>query len=425
MQENIQEEVKYPQMQVEEPEFCKLQVHYVADPAVVESKVEEAIQTLRKIKIPGFRQGKAPDHAIKIKLKGQIDNYVANAMASHAIDDIVFENDIKIISRPDFSNVTLHGKTFHCDVSLFKKPSFELSNIKFDLEKPKQTQTEEDLVQKSIENLQKNLGEMQPYEETDSVAVGDQITFSFTSTIDGKPFDSSTMEGEFYQVGQDRWKGFDTYLIGMKADETREFDFVFEEGTGELSGKTAHFSVTIHMGTKVKSAEINDEFFTKLGVKDLEDLNEKLKQVSSATVKRNEVAYLRGQVARKLVDENVFEVPEIMVNREARTIAANSGISDFELLSKEELDRLSDQAKTSIRLSLIVDSIRDKEPDSILNDNEARGHLAQHLASQGQDPNKLFRDSKMQYQMATLMQQIKDEFTLQWVLDQCNTSEAA
>jgi hypothetical protein len=74
---------------------------------------------------------------------------------------------------------------------------------------------------------------------------------------------------------------------------------------------------------------------------------------------------------------------------------------------------------------LIIDSIRDKEPDSILNNNEAQSHLANHLASQGQDPNKLFHDKKMQYQLAILMQQIKDEFTLQWVLDQCNISDVA
>ena len=425
MQENIQEEVKYPQMQVEEPEFCKLQVHYVADPAVVESKIEEAIQTLRKVKIPGFRQGKAPDQAIKIKLKPQIDNYVANAMASHAIDDIVFENDIKIISRPDFTNVALHGKNFHCDVSLFKKPSFELSNIKFDLEKPKQNQSEDELVSKSLENLQKTLGERYPYEENDTVAFGDQVTFSFTSTIDELPFDGSVIEGEMYQIGQDRWNGFDNYLIGMKAEETREFDFVFEDGTGELSGKTAHFSVTIHMGTKVKPADINEEFFTKLGVKDLNDLNDKLKQVTISTVKRNENNYLRGQVAKKLIEENVFDVPDIMVDRESRTIAANGGVKDFESLTTEQKEQIKNQATASIKLSLIVDSIRDREPDSILNNNEAQNHLIQHITSQGQDPNKLFGDPKMQYQLAVLIQQVKDEFTLQWVLDQCNTSEAA
>lgn len=418
--ENISE-IKYPNIQVQEGEYCKLDIHYIADPEVVATKVGEAIQTLRNVQIPGFRKGKAPESAIKMKLRPQINNYVANAMASHAIEDIVFENDIKIMSQPQFSNVVLNGNKFHCDISLYKRPDIKLPELKFDLEKPKQEGSEDELIDRSIYNLQVRVGDLEPYGDDDVVEIGDNITFSFHATIDGQDFDGSSVEGEMYKVGSNRWNGFDNYILGMKAGESREFDFVFESGA--LAGQTAHFYIEVHMGTKQKPHELNDDFFVKMGVANKEELVEKLRKITQATIKRNELNNLRQQVARKLIDSDPeLDIPDFITQQEAKVMAMNSGV-DMASLSDEEAGMLVGQAKTNIKLSLILDTIREQEPDSVLNPNEARSHLAQHFASQGQDPGKIFNDQRMQYQVAMMVQNVRDEFTLQWVVDKCTILE--
>jgi trigger factor len=365
-----------------------------------------------------------------MKLRPQINNYVANAMATTAIDEIVFEKDIKIMSQPQFSNVVLNGNKFHCDISLYKRPDINLPELKFDLEKPKQEGTEDELIERSIHNLQVRVGELEPYGDEDAVDFGDNITFSFKATIEGNEFDGSIVEGEMYKVGSNRWAGFDNYIIGMKAGESREFDFIFETVSavdssekGLLSGKTAHFNVEVHMGTKQKPHELNDDFFVKMGVANKEELIEKLRKITTATIKRNELNNLRQQVARKLIDSDPeLDVPDAIVKQEAMVMANNSGI-DTTALSDEDLAGLIGQAKVNIKLSLILDTIREQEPDAVLNPNEARSHLAQHFASQGQDPGKIFNDPRMQYQIQMMIQNVRDEFTLQWVVDKCTILE--
>jgi trigger factor len=425
--QNTQEEIEYPIVTVEEPEYCKLKAHYEADPEVVEGKIEEAMAELRKVKIPGFRKGKAPDNAIKVRLRPQINQYIAREMVTEAIDAIQFETDCKPIGQPKFSNITIKGNKFSCDVELNKKPKFEVHEFKFEVPKPSVELDEEALAEKSLFNLRLRVGDVEPYEEDNFVELGDDITFSFSATIevDGKPepFEGSTVEGEMYKVGSDRWNGFDDYLLGMKAGETRKFNFVFENGPEDIIGKTAQFEVTVHMGTKRKPHPINEEFYKMMGVENIEELMDKLRAISKASIKRSEQEQIRGQVAIRLVEHNEFDVPLFLIEGEAKSMAAQSGLEFDKNLSDEEKKKFLKQAERNVRLTLILDSIRDAEPDSVLNDAEAQTHIVKHMQAQGQDPGTLFNNPALRPQVAHLISGIKDEFTLQWVANQATMIE--
>lgn len=415
-------DIEYPVVNVEEIEPCKLKVHYEADPEKVREKLDEAIASLRHVRIPGFRPGKAPDHAIKMRLRPQINQFIAREMASEAIDDIVFETDIKPLGQPNYSNVTINGNKFSCDVEIVSKPDFKVENIKFDVPKPPVETDAETLAEKSLLNLRIRVGETEPYEEDDLVEMGDQVTFSFNATIDGQQFDGSTVEGEMYQIGADRWAGWDDNILGMKADETKEFEFTFNNGPENIVGKTAKFSVTIHMGTKRKPHPINEEFYNIMGVENIEQLMNKLRSISKASVERREKEAVRNQVGIKLVENNKFDVPKFMIENEARAGAAQVGINFTDLTDKEK-EVFLEQADKNLRLSLILDTIRENEPDSVLNDAEAQQKLAHHIQLRGQDPNELFNNPVMRYQLFLLLKAIKEEFTLQWVANQANIIE--
>jgi FKBP-type peptidyl-prolyl cis-trans isomerase (trigger factor) len=98
---SLQKEVKYPVVKIiEEPEYCKVKFHYEADPEVVIGKIDEAVAECRKLQVPGFRKGKAPDYAIKSRLRPQINQFVVREMATHAVDDIIIETNLKPIGQP-------------------------------------------------------------------------------------------------------------------------------------------------------------------------------------------------------------------------------------------------------------------------------------------------------------------------------------
>jgi trigger factor len=414
-------DIKYPVVNVDEIESCKLNVHYEADPEKVQEKINEAILSIRNVKMPGFRKGKAPDSAIKMRMRPQINQYLAHEMASEAIDDVVFETGIKLLGQPIFRNVLINGNKFSCDIEMVKKPDISVENIKFDVPKPPAEDVEQ-LVEKSLLNLRIRVGEINPYEEDDFVETGDQVTFSFIATIDGQEFDGSIVQGEMYQIGSDRWVGWDDHLLGMKADETKEFEFTFSNGPELIIGKTAKFSVSIHMGTKRKPHPLNEEFFKTMGVQNIEQIMNKLRSISKASIERRELEAIRNQVGIKLIENNKFDVPRFMIENEASAGAAQIGINYNNATDKEK-EALLDQADKNLRLSLILDTIRENEPDSVLNDAEAQQKLATHIQLRGQNPNELFNNPNMRNQLLLLLKAVKEEFTLQWVANQANIVE--
>jgi trigger factor len=348
-------------------------------------------------------------------------------MATRAIDDFQFETDMKPIGVPKFSNISVKRDKFKCDIELNRKPDLELGNFKFEVPKPKLSLDAEALAEKSLFDMRLRVGDSEPYDDDDVVELGDQITFSFYATIevDGKdePFEGSVVEGELYNVGSNRWAGFDDQILGMKAEETKEFDLTFDVGPEETLGKTAHFTVTVHMGTKRKPHPINDEFYKLVGVENIEELMNKLRSISKLSVDRSEKEAVRSQVAIKLVEGHEFEIPQFMIEDEAKSIAAKHGVDFRDLESDEDKKTFLDMGEKNVRLTLILDSIRDTEPDSVLNDTEAQNHLAQHLAAQGQNPEALFKNKAFQPQMLELIANIKEEFTLQWVAEQATLIE--
>lgn len=405
------EEVKYPVVKVlEEPEYCKLKVHYEADPEVVVSKIDEAVAECRKLQVPGFRKGRAPDSAIKMRLRPQINQYVVREMATHAIDDIIFELNIKPIGQPKFSDIKASKNNFACDVELIKKPDFELSELEFEVPKPSQ-EDEDTIVEKSLYNIRCRIGGVEPYEENDVVENGDQVTFSFIATIDGEKFDGSIVDGELYTVGSNRWTGFDQNILGMKAEETKEFEFTFKDGL--LAEKTANFSVTIHMGTKPKPHPIDDEFFQIIGVKSIEELLNNLRSSAKFSIDRNSKMMIRNIISNQLLEKNKFEVPKIIIEQEAQYQASRAGLA-FTSLSDADREKYLEEAERNARLSLILDSVRDSEPDSVLNSMEARNAISGHIQAQGGNPELVLRNPA---HAAMLLSQVKDEFTLQWVAD--------
>lgn len=413
--------IEYPVVNIEEPEYCKLKVHYEADPEIVGDKIKEAIKSLRSIKIPGFRPGKAPDYAIKAKLKPQINQFVAREMASEAVDDIIFKTDIKTIGTPNFYNVVVKGKSFSCDIDLMKKPDITIDNFVFEVPKPILLDPDT-LTEKALMNIRMRLGETIPYGEDDVVELGDQVTLSAIGEINGIQVEPLIIAGELYVVGQtNKWAGFDDQLTGIKSGESKQFDLTFTNGL--FAGQTAKFDVTVHMGTKTKPTDINEEFLNTCGVSSLEELLAQLKAISVANAEVSSKSAIRNQVAIKLVESVSFEVPASLIETEAQNIVMQNNLSTHGSVDEDQMVVIKQQAERNIKLSLILDTIRDKEPDSVLNDAEAYNNLSQHLVKQGQNPDEFYKDKRRHPQIASFIHSIKEEFTLQWVADQAKIVE--
>jgi trigger factor len=406
-------------IETQELEYCKVKVFYEADQEAVKAKVAEAITELRKLPIPGFRPGKAPDHAIKARAKRQIKDWVAKEMSAQAYDEVIYETKMKPIGYPQFGNVKIDDKDFSCEMTIMKKPEFELVNYKgMEVPRPHMDRDVDAQIEATLHDLRTKFGDVEPYKDGDFVEDGDQITMDINGSIDGEPFEGSVREGQLYVVGQKVWPEFDDNLLGMTPGEEREFDLVMPaDAPAGIAGKTAHFKVAVHMGTKRVPCPLDDDLAKKVGLETFAEVREKIRIIVNDRIKNNENYLVRQQVANRLVSEHEFEVPSWLSLIEAQTLAAQEGI-DWKKLSDENREVYIKKAEKNVRLSLILDSIRDKEPEAMLNENEALQALKTQIAARGVDAEKFVVENRKAGRLIGIVAAMKDEFALQWVVDQ-------
>jgi trigger factor len=401
---------------VKEIEYCKTQYFYQADSNKVGEKIDEAVFALRKMKIPGFRPGKAPDNVIKLKCRDQINAWVKRELTIQAYDDVIFETKIKPIGQPEIDNVKLNKDSFSCDLTICSRPKFELAEVKgMKLPNPHVVDDSESQKERALHGLRMRLGDAEPYGEGDFVANGHDVTMDVFATLDGEPYPDATAEGLMYKIGGNQVPGLDDNLLGMLPDEEREFDLIVHD-------KNIHFKVKIHMGMKTSPHDMNEEFAKKLGVPNLEELEKTLKVMADNRIKETRQSLIKDQILKRLLLDNEFECPVFLINQEAESLASNNGL-DWNTIDNEMKETFVKDAISRVKTSIIIQTIREVEPESLLSDSEAINGIKNQLIASGQDAEAFIVKATKDDSLIGLVGQIKDNYVLQWIANKAEIME--
>jgi trigger factor len=414
------------EVQLKEIEYCKVSANYKADLEAITNKQNEALKQLRKLAIPGFRAGKAPDFAIKNHFKTKIDEWVKVELIKQGFDDVLFETKIKPIGRPDCVAANLGEFTFDCTFEIMKKPDFDLKEYKgLEIPKPAEDHTQAEVAEQMLQDLRLRHADLVPYSETDFVKVGDQITMDFEITVDGQPLPNGKAEGQLYTLTQNNsvFPELDSNLLGMNAGQTREFDVVLPEFFNDNKGKPAHIKATVHMGTVSVPAPLDDELAKKEGFDSLAELRMKIDGVASFKLKQTELGKVADQLSKQLIAKNEMVLPDYLVKMEAE-MSANMYGKKWDDLSDVEKEEFMGRADKSVRLSLILNAVQEAEPECVLSDNETVEAIKVRLQEMGvQDIEGQFNQMQANGQLLGLAASLKNEFTVQWLVKQAKIIE--
>lgn len=409
-------------------EYCKVKVNYIAKSEVVKEKRGEVISYLRKakVKVPGFRPGKASDLAIKIKCKKQLNDLLKKEMVGEAYDETLFETKMKPISYPEIHSLNLDGNNFSCEMTFLKKPEFELKQYKeFEIPKPHQHTSARELAEQIIQQLRIKHADPVPYGPDDIVEFGDQLTLDVIAKDANDEMDSLSQKGAFYTVGQNPIKEIDQKICGMKAGEEREFDIIFDEDEkypDNIRGKRIKFVVKVHMGTKRYPLSLDDKLAKKVGVDTYDKLRKQAESTASAQLEQNQKQQIADQIFKRLLEEHDFEVPMWYILMEGQKGVMQLGLN-WDELTEEQIDGVNKQAKDKIKLSLIFDAIRDNEPDVSFSDQEMLERIHAQLVERGQDAGKIIAKFSKDGTLTGTIAALKDKATIQWLVDNCKIVE--
>lgn len=403
-------------IEVEETEYCKVKVHYTAEPEKVLDKrtkiTDDIFAEAQDAIIPGYRKGKAPLSAIKMRFRKQIEEATRRELLSQAYEDILFETKMKPIFYPQVHSVQLNDSHFECELMFLKKPAFELKQYKdFEIPKPAQKQSAE-VVEAMLQQLRMQQGDIVPFAENDFIQMGDKVILDIKCEVEGTAVEQLTKEGTLYTVGQGFYQDFDDNIQGMAAGETRTFDVLWDTTTQQR----ATFTVTLHNGTKIIPCPLDDELAKKFKLASLSDLRKQVEGMGVTQLAGQLKKMLAEQVISRLLSAHDFEVPVWLAEAEAQTVALQYN-TKFEDLDDKSKEIVFERAQKQVRLSLILDSIREVEVETQFSETELVALLKTRVQESGQDPEKFLVESQKSGRLFGLVTALQYEATIDWLIN--------
>jgi trigger factor len=226
----------------------------------------------------------------------------------------------------------------------------------------------------------------------------------------------------------------DEHLEGVKIDEERTFKATYPEDfeDAELAGKEAEFTVKITAVKERKVPELNDEAAQRVGLKDVEELREKVREGIASQHDRQARDDVRNQITRAAAEAAEVEVPQKLVERrvadrknqkEAEQKRAEKTLEDFlkegDITQEAWEAQLTEEEYNALREDLVLDDVARTQgltvPTEELEDYFV--NLAQMLQQPIEDVVKRF---DVQAVHASLLRQK----AVDWLVDQAKVEDA-
>lgn len=402
-------------IEIQEKEPCKVQVNYVADPEKVLAKraevADKVFEETSKLVVPGYRKGKAPFEAVKLRFRKNIEDQTKQRMLVLAEEEILFETKMKTLFSTQVLSVSLQDSKFECELLFCKKPAVELKEYKgLKIPKPHLPKTLSELTEQMLQELRVKYGDVMPFADADVVEKGDKITMDVKCVAEGKSVAELTKQGIFYTVGQGFYHEFDDNIVGMKTGEEKSFEVLWDSQTKEK----ATFVVKVHMGVKVLPAPLDDSFASKLGLNNFETLRAEVAAAASKKIDEYQKDSIHGQIVSQLMAAHQIDIPFWLVELDAQQLAMQHGLK-WKEIADDSKKALEDKALDRLKLTLIMDAIRENEPETQFSNNEMFDLIRARIAQQGQDSDKFIADLQQSGKLFGIIAALQQEATLEWL----------
>src|SRR4030066_1281958 len=421
---------------VEEISSIKKKVSIEISEDQVNKEVESFYKDLgKKAKIKGFRPGKVPRDILERYFKDYVKTEVVQRLIEETYPKALSETHLEPVSPPVVDPGEFEGgKPFQYSAVVEVKPDIQLGEytglkIEGKKEEVKDEEVEERL--KALQNLHANLKNIS---EARPIQAGDYVILDYEASLGGKPLEGGKAIDFTVEVGSGQFiPAFEEKLIGLKPEEEREIEVTFPQDYGyqKWAGKTISFHVKIKEIKEKILPPLDDEFAKDLGdYSSFEELREKLK---GEIEKEKELALerqLKDLVVDQLLEANPFEVPESLVEEQAKAMVSdtklrlaaqgvvlkNMGVSEEKL--QEDYRAM---AQKQVRTFLILEKIAGQEGIEVT-DEEAEGRLRE----MSERMHQKFDVVKRYYEKNGLLPEVKAgiirDKTLNFLLEKANTN---
>jgi len=331
----------------------------------------------KKVKLKGFRPGKAPRFMLERFYGQQVKQETLQELMEESIPEALEENDIKPLAQLEY---TFEETNFNEEEPIKFSAIVEVSP-EFSIDGYRNLQLRKESFEVSDEEIEEKLQELREHnayletvESPPPVKEDDFVVIDFETNIDGKISKELSSSDFSLEIGKNIiHKDFDTHMLGMTPGEEKTFKIVYppETPNRELAGKEVEFKVTLKEVKEKILPELDDEFAKDLGpFSDLEEVREKVREELTEAKKARSENQLRDDLYGQLNDLATFDIPQRAVKREIELMieqfkkelkSRNLTLEDIHSSEKVLEKNYQDEAEKRVRFFLILQKIAELE----------------------------------------------------------------
>ena len=373
-----------------------------------------------RVRLPGFRPGKAPAAMIRKKFADAIRQETLESLVQEAYKEVLERENYKLASQPHVHDVKFgDNEPLTFELHLEVRPEIELARTQgFRVARTERAVTDEQ-VREQIEQLRDQRASWAPTE--DRPAPGDMVTVVLATADEN----GDMPEGKQYPLvlgaGQ-AIAGIEELIMEARPGETVERPVKWPEDFPDEAqrSKTKTVRVTVQDVKRKTVPELDDAFAREVGDFDsLDALTKAVRDDLEANAQRETESEVRQKLLDDIIGANQFDVPPSWVNQLVDAYANAYQVPEGE---KERFaTEFRPMAERQVRRDLVIDTVAERE-SLTATEADLDDRIAETASKRNADPGQLYASLQKAGRLKELERNITEDKVFKWLMER-NTVE--
>ena len=389
----------------------------------VEEATSKAVrQYAKRARLPGFRQGKAPDAVVRRRFSNEIRQWVIEEVIREGWEEAKTAESLKPISDPSIRNLKFEeGQPVEFELLVEVRPELTLGRLGgFTLTRTV-PQVTDPMVAEHLGRLREQRATWLPVEGA-KPAPGEMVRVDVAPIEDGEvkeaqPYTMVLGDGQALPALEEKIM---TLLPGQTIDT--EVRFPEDHPDESRRGASRTVRLTLHEVKRQELPALDDALAREVGdFETLDALRDAVRADLATAAAREADASVREQLVQQLIEANRIEAPASMVDRMLHSLlhAYEVGHDKAEQFNAEFRPVAAAQVRRELLLSAVAEQKELKATEA-----EVDARIARIAEQRKATPAQIYTSLEQAKRLPELTRSITEEKVFDFLLSQSTVTEA-
>jgi len=376
----------------------------------------------QRARLPGFRQGKAPEAVLRRKFGEAIRQTALEELIRESWDLAIKAGDLKPIAEPHIHELKFEeGKPLEFEFHVEVRPDVKLARTGGFTIQRKVTPVTENDVEERLRDLRERKATWLPVEGT-KPAPGNLVRLDVAPIEGGQ---AAASQPYTIVLGEGRTlPEIEEAVMGLLPGETGDSTVRFPDDHPDEAkrGQTRQVRITLHEVKRQELPALDDQFAREVGdFETLDALKAAVRSDLEAEAKSGAEAGVRQELLQQVYGANEVPAPGILVEKLIRAYMASYQIpaEQFETFAKE----FRGIAEQQVRRELVLDAVVEAE-GLAATEADIDGRVQELAAARNMQAGQLYAQLEKAGRLRELERSLTEEKAFAWLLQQSTVVDA-